>query len=216
MSAKLTARRRISNRLKEAKQQDRAISTRRDLMEAARRIFARDGFEMARLEDIATAAGKTRGAFYANFRDKEDVFFALFEENLRREKRQMGEQLSEVESEDERIEVLARHLLSVLQNRRRMLLALEFKLYAIRHPKRTTRLAELHTALCLSCVEANVEKLIPRFTSLTAHQKRTQTAQVGALLDGLALNLMFDPRGLTKELILRHLRSALRIALYQR
>ncbi|MGC2580536.1 MAG: helix-turn-helix domain-containing protein [Acidobacteriaceae bacterium] len=215
MTMKRVARGSIPSNVRTNRHQDRAISTRRDLMEAARRIFARDGFEMARLEDIAAAAGKTRGAFYANFRDKEDVFFALFEENLRSEKRRMGEQLSEAGSEDERIEVLARHLLSVLGNRRRMLLALEFKLYAIRHPKRTKRLAELHSALCMSCVEANVEKLIPGFTCLTPKQKRTQTAQVGALLDGIALNLMFDRRGLTPKLILRHLRSALRIALQQ-
>jgi len=184
-------------------------------MEAARRIFARDGFEMARLQDIAEAAGKTRGAFYANFSDKEDVFFALFEENLRREKRHVGEQLSEAGSENERIEILARHMLSVIGNRRRMLLALEFKLYAIRHPRRTRRLAELHSALCLSCVEENIDRLIPGFTCLTSKQKRRQTAQVGALLDGIALNLMFDRRGLTKDLILLHLRSALRIALSQ-
>jgi AcrR family transcriptional regulator len=215
MIAKRATRRRIPNNMKRIRRQDRAISTRRDLMEAARRIFARDGFEMARLEDIAAAAGKTRGAFYANFRDKEDVFFALFEENLRREKRRMGEQLSEAGSDEERIEVLARHLLSVIGNRRRMLLALEFKLYAIRHPKRTKRLADLHSALCLSCVEANVEKLIPGFTCLTSKQKRRQTAQVGALLDGIALNRMFEPRGLPEELILQHLRSALRIALLQ-
>jgi len=209
-----TAGRRISGKVsRKAGQQDRAISTRRDLLEAARRIFARDGFEMARLEDIAAAAGKTRGAFYANFRDKEDVFFALFEENLRREKRRVGEQLSEAGSEDERIEVLARHMLSVIRNRRRMLLALEFKLYAVRHPKRTRRLAELHSALCLTCVEESVERLIPGFTCLTPKQRRTQTAQVGALLDGIALNLMFDHRGLPEGLILRHLRSALRIAL---
>jgi AcrR family transcriptional regulator len=184
-------------------------------MEAARRIFARDGFEMTRIEDIAAAAGKTRGAFYANFRDKEDVFFALFEENLRREKRQMGEELSQARTKNERIEVLARHMLSVIGNRRRMLLAVEFKLYAIRHPKRTKRLAELHAALCLSCVEANVEKLIPGFSCLTPKQKRRQTAQVGALLDGIALNLMFDSRGLTRDLIFLHLQSALRIALDQ-
>lgn len=215
MITKPTAAGRIANSVRRNGQQDRAISTRRELMEAARRIFARDGFEMARLEDIAATAGKTRGAFYANFRDKEDVFFALFEENLRREKRQMGEQLSEAGSDEERIEILARHMLSVIGNRRRMLLALEFKLYAIRHGKRTKRLADLHSALCLSCVEANVEKLIPGFTSLTPKQKRTQTAQVGALLDGIALNLMFDRRGLPEELILQHLRSALRIALRQ-
>ena len=182
-------------------------------MEAARRIFARDGFEMARLEDIAATAGKTRGAFYANFRDKEDVFFALFEENLRREKQQVGEQLRLAGSEDEKIEVLANHLLSVMADRRRMLLALEFKLYAIRHPKRTRRLAQLHSALCLRCVEANVEELIPGFAGLTAKQKRTQTAQVGALLDGIALNRMFDRRGLSDDLVLWHLRSAVKIAL---
>jgi AcrR family transcriptional regulator len=213
MITKRIARRRISRVVRKNTQQDRAISTRRHLMEAARRIFARDGFEMARLEDIAAAAGKTRGAFYANFRDKEDVFFALFEENLRREKRQMGVQLSEAGSEDERIEVLARHMLSVIANRRRMLLALEFKLYAVRHSRRTRRLADLHSALCMSCVEESIERLIPGFSCLTPKQKRTQTAQVGALLDGIALNLMFDCRGLTKELILAHLRAALRIAL---
>ncbi len=216
MTMKRTARPRISPDVRKTRQQNRAISTRRDLMEAARRIFARDGFEMARLEDIAAAAGKTRGAFYANFRDKEDVFFALFEGNLRRQKRQMGEQLSEAESEDERIEVMARHMLSLIRDRPRMLLALEFKLYAIRHPQKTKRLADLHAALCLSCVEASVEKFIPGFTCLSPKQKRLQTAQVGALLDGIALNLMFDARGLTRELMLRHLRSALRIALEQR
>ncbi|MGA8108821.1 MAG: TetR family transcriptional regulator, partial [Acidobacteriaceae bacterium] len=95
MIAKRTAPKRITSRVRKVtrQQQDRALSTRRDLMNAARSIFARNGFEMTRLEDIAAAAGKTRGAFYANFRDKEDVFFALFEDNLRREKRQMGEQL---------------------------------------------------------------------------------------------------------------------------
>ena len=170
---------------------------------------------MARIEDIAKVAGKTRGAFYDHFRDKEDVFFALFEENLRHEKRTMGEQLNEAHSEDERVEVLARHMLSLIGNRRRTLLAVEFRLYAIRHPKTTKRLADLHAALCLSCVEASVEKLIPGFACLTSKEKRMQTAQVGALLDGIALNRMFDPRGLTEELILRHLRSALRIALDQ-
>jgi len=195
------------------RQQDRAISTRRDLMNAARRIFARDGFEMARLEDIAAAAGKTRGAFYANFRDKEDVFFALFEETLRREKQHMREQLGEAGSDEERIEVMTKHLRCVLADRRRMLLALEFKLYAIRHPKRTKRLAELHAAVCRRCIEANVEKVIPEYASLTGQQKRRKTAQVGALLDGIALNRMFDGHGLTDDLIERHLRAALRIAL---
>lgn len=199
-----------------AGKQGRALSTRRDLLRAARRIFARDGFDMARLEDIAAAAGKTRGAFYANFRDKEDVFFALYEERLRREKQQVGEQLSHAGSYDERIEVLAQHLKSVIAQRDRMLLALEFKLYAIRHPKRTPRLAELHSELCRRCVEDNIDKWIPGYAELTAQQKRVKTAQVGALLDGIALSLMFDSNGMSDELVDRHLRAALRIALEEK
>ena len=58
-----------------AKKQGRAILTRTQLTDAARRIFARNGFEISSVEEIAAAAGKTRGAFYANFKDKEDVFF---------------------------------------------------------------------------------------------------------------------------------------------
>jgi AcrR family transcriptional regulator len=198
-----------------AGKQDRAVSTRRDLMQAARRIFARDGFEMARLEDIAAAAGKTRGAFYANFRDKEDVFFALFEDKILRDKQQVGEQLSHAGSEEERIEILAKHLESVLSDRSSMLLAVEFKLYAIRHPRRTKRLAELHSALCRRCAEGNIDKWIPGYADLSPQQKRTRTAQVGAMLDGIALNRMFDARGLTDKLVDRHLRAALEIALEQ-
>ena len=62
--------------------QKRALLTRRQLIKSARETFAKVGFEDARIEDIAANAGKTRGAFYANFKDKEDVFFALFEEEL--------------------------------------------------------------------------------------------------------------------------------------
>jgi len=65
--------------------QERSLVTRQELIDAARRIFARDGFEVARLQDIAAAAGKTRGAFYAHFQDKEDVFFAIFEQDIARD-----------------------------------------------------------------------------------------------------------------------------------
>lgn len=58
-----------------SKQQARTDATRKRLLAAAERLFARDGFEAARLEDIAAQAGYSRGAFYANFEDKEDIFF---------------------------------------------------------------------------------------------------------------------------------------------
>src|SRR5690348_12636055 len=62
-----------------SRQKARTEETRRKLLAAAEKAFARDGFEAARLEDIASLAGYTRGAFYANFKSKEDIFFALLE-----------------------------------------------------------------------------------------------------------------------------------------
>jgi AcrR family transcriptional regulator len=195
------------------KKQDRAILTRKNLTDAARQIFARGGFELARVEDIAAAAGKTRGAFYANFKDKEDVFFAIFEEDLARDREQVSLHLSEASSPEERIRALALHLSLVVKDRARMLLALEFKQYAIRHPRKQKRLANLHTAMCARCVETDLNKLIPEFACAEPDQKRAQSAQIGAILEGLALNCMFDVGSLSEAQVLRLIQASLRVAL---
>jgi AcrR family transcriptional regulator len=195
------------------KKQDRAIVTRKDLTDAARQVFARGGFELTRVEDIAAAAGKTRGAFYANFKDKEDVFFAIFEEDLSRDREQVSLHLNEASSPEDRITALALLLSRVIKDRPRMLLALEFKQYAVRHPRKQKRLAELHAAMCGRCVEADLNKLIPEFACAGPAEKRAQSAQIGAILDGLALNCMFDSGSLSEEQVLRLLRANLRVAL---
>ena len=51
-------------------------STRDRLLAAAVEVFVEQGYEGARLHDIARAAGLTTGAVYANFRGKDDLLFA--------------------------------------------------------------------------------------------------------------------------------------------
>jgi AcrR family transcriptional regulator len=196
-----------------AKKQERAILTRKQLTDAARQIFASSGFEPSSVEEIAAAAGKTRGAFYANFKDKEDVFFAIFEEDLSRDREQVSLHLSEASSREERIRALALHLREVIKDRPRMLLALEFKQYAIRHPRRQKRLANLHASMCAQCMEADLDRLLPEFASAGPDGKRTQSAQIGAILDGLALNCMFDVGSLSEEQVLRQIQANLRVVL---
>jgi len=198
------------------KKQDRAIATRKHLTDAARQVFARVGFELARVEDIAAAAGKTRGAFYANFKDKEDVFYAIFEEDLARDREQVTLHLSDASSPDDRIHALALHLSEVLKNRPRMLLALEFKQHAIRHPRKQKRLTVLHTAMCARCMETDLNKLIPEFGCADLGRKRAQSAQIGAILEGLALNCMFDGGSLSEEQVLRLIEANLRVVLDKR
>src|SRR5580700_748245 len=69
----------MKSRSTTSRHQERSDATRTRLIRSAEKIFARDGFEAAKLEEIATEAGYTRGAFYANFKSKEDLFLALLE-----------------------------------------------------------------------------------------------------------------------------------------
>lgn len=53
---------------------------RRRLLESAARIFAERGYADSRLEDIAHAAGFSKGAVYSNFGGKQDLFGAILGE----------------------------------------------------------------------------------------------------------------------------------------
>lgn len=48
--------------------------TRQIVLEAAKRLFVERGYEPATVRDIATAAGMSTGAVFANFADKADLF----------------------------------------------------------------------------------------------------------------------------------------------
>lgn len=51
-------------------------TTRDRLVAAAIEVFVEQGYEQARVQDIARAAGLTTGAIYANFRDKRELLLA--------------------------------------------------------------------------------------------------------------------------------------------
>lgn len=60
-------------------QADRSTATRAALVDAARPLFAENGFGGVGTEAIVRAAGVTRGALYHQFGDKTELFAAVFE-----------------------------------------------------------------------------------------------------------------------------------------
>lgn len=56
---------------------DEAQETRSRILDAAERVFSERGVSRTSLEDIAHAAGVTRGAIYWHFKDKSDLFAAM-------------------------------------------------------------------------------------------------------------------------------------------
>ncbi len=56
--------------------------TREKLFEAAARVFEEQGIGGASIEAIAAAAGLTRGAFYSNFKSKDELIIAMLEDHV--------------------------------------------------------------------------------------------------------------------------------------
>jgi len=59
---------------------DRTAETRSALVGAARRLFTERGYAATPTEEIIRGAGASRGALYHHFRDKEELFRAVYEE----------------------------------------------------------------------------------------------------------------------------------------
>ncbi len=60
-----------------------AEQTRKQVLEAAMRVFIRQGFSATKLSEIAMEAGTTRGAIYWHFENKMDLYGTLVKDGLK-------------------------------------------------------------------------------------------------------------------------------------
>jgi AcrR family transcriptional regulator len=175
------------------RQNERTRATCRKLLDAAKQIFAQDGFEAARLEDIAAGAGYTRGAFYANFKSKEDIFFALFEEWAQERIESITEDLRRHSDPDEKLVALRTHYAGLAKDRRLVLISMEFKLFALRHPEAHARLRSRHRRIRASFGELFAE-LMGALGKTIPIGYPAASACLGAVSQGMLLEHLLDPR----------------------
>lgn len=62
--------------------EEKRAANRQRLLDAARKVFTERGYHGATVEQIAEASGLSNGALYYNFRSKEDLFLALFDQRI--------------------------------------------------------------------------------------------------------------------------------------
>src|SRR5882757_4864802 len=62
---------------KRLSREDSREQTTQRLLDAAQKLIDRKGLDAASVENIAAAAGYSRGAFYSNFSSKDDLFIEL-------------------------------------------------------------------------------------------------------------------------------------------
>ena len=70
--------------------------TRQKLVEVARQLFAQNGFDATTMNDIAVTSKRGRRTLYTYFKNKEEIYDAVIEEELDR----LSERIEEVAQMD--------------------------------------------------------------------------------------------------------------------
>ncbi len=173
------------------KHQQKTEATRSKFLDAALRVFSRDGFERSSLEDIAAEAGHTRGAFYANFATKEDLFIALLEDQASKRVAEVSHALEDVDDPVAFRQTLRNFYLSRSKDSQWHILTLEFKLYALRHPDKRAQFAAAHQRIR--------ESFQLEFKSKIKPASKQAKIILEVALNGLMLEHAYDPNRVSRE-----------------
>ena len=82
-------------RPKRLTRKEKQAETRSRLLDAGERVFLRRGLQGSSVEEIAAEAGYTRGAFYSNFKSKDELFIELLQDRVYRRFTQIAQQTQE-------------------------------------------------------------------------------------------------------------------------
>jgi AcrR family transcriptional regulator len=177
--------------------------TREKLFEAAARVFEQQGIGGASIETIAAAAGFSRGAFYSNFKSKDELIIAMLEDHVEQTIRR-------------NLDLLARHnnlveFVNALKTMDRSkqdplgrspLLHMEMILFVARAEKRRPELAKRLRArrkLIADIVETGSNKTARK----GAWDPGWTAAILLALEDGFRLHRLIDPETTPSDSFLR-------------
>lgn len=180
------------------KQTARTERTRERLMTAAYKVFVRDGFQASRIEDIAALAGYTRGAFYANFEGKDDLFIAMFEQQSTTQIAKARAVLEKQENTSGWLAKMKELYLEQAADKQWALLNLEFRLYALRHPESQRRFAESLRKIMTHQQQVACDALPPRDAELPIQEASLGIAY-SAFARAIILEGLFSPHDLAEE-----------------
>ena len=121
--------------------------TRAALIAVGRRHFLRYGLGGAVAEKIAEDAGYSRGALYANFDDKEDLFLAVIREEQARRSNMFRSILRDESSSRKRLRKMRDKITDAFTNRDWIVLRAEFAAGALRSERIRQCFAEMHRQL---------------------------------------------------------------------
>jgi len=198
-----------SDRQARLTRREQQARTRAQLLDAAERIFARDGYRGASVSAIAEEAGYSHGAIYSNFNGKHDLFLALVEERIDARLAKVYEAAdAELGHGGEPLETARRFLDIVQSERTALLLLVDFWNQAVRDPTAATKFAERH---------ARLRSIIGRILEHAAHQQGHQlnapadhvATAIITMFNGFAIEALANPDTTTADMLARTLAGIL-------
>lgn len=183
----------------QSRQQLRIRETQARLLDAAEEVFVRDGYGGAQLDEIATMAGRSKGAVYTHFKSKEDLFLALFEHRTRSYIGRLVNSLRKCSNREESLEAFRDFYVGLVRDRVWPILTLEFKLYALRHPESKERLRKVFELSKTSKDGGTDEQLFGKLTRLEKADNDLALIALGPIVSGLILESQFEPEALTEK-----------------
>jgi AcrR family transcriptional regulator len=177
--------------------------TRDKLFEAAARVFEEQGIGGVSIEAIAAAAGFTRGAFYSNFKSKDELIIAMIEDHVAQSIRRNLDLLSRHKNLADFIDTLK----TMDRSRqdplaRSPLLHMEMILFVARAEKRRPELAQRLRAR-RKLIADIVETTSKNSGKNAALNPAWISAIVLALEDGFRLHRLIDPETTPADSFLR-------------
>ena len=173
---------------------EKQAHTRTCLMQSAAKLFARRGMDQASIDEVAADAGYTKGAFYANFKNKEDLFLAMLDERFAERLQDLERVLStDATMEEQAREAGAdfmRHLGADPEWER---LFLEFAAYAARNEDFRQELVTRNRTLRKRMAQAMHEHAVAQGVDSTPERKEQIALMLFAMANGVALEKLLEP-----------------------
>jgi TetR/AcrR family acrAB operon transcriptional repressor len=175
-----------------------ALATRDRILDAAERVFSRRGASRPSLEDIAAAAGVTRGAIYWHFRNKADLFAAMLARVTLPMEEMVGRSGDDALTDP--LGYIRRCMVTVLrkttddaQTRRVFEIVCHKCEYVDEMARVRDRYVEMR-ADCLGELERGVRNAIRRGLLPAGVNARSAAVGLHALVDGLISNWLLEPK----------------------
>lgn len=182
----------MSSTLRTPRVTKRRAETRSRMLEAAFEVFASRGFGQTRIEDVCTAAGYTRGAFYSQFDGLDDLFFQIYDQRAAAIVTQLAGALAAV-GEDPPLPAQIRRVADVLLlDRDWLLVKTEFLLHASRRPDVAQRLLH-HRRQLREAIREHLEGIAAAGLLATRFSSADEAARAAiAAYDGVATQVLLD------------------------